>query len=92
VLDPRLMMRLNGAATVFWVVMIPVSIWFGWVKSVTYVSALSLWALVAGHLSTWQAGRVEVAQAEDAARREAEDVAGDVAERLVRETNLERDG
>ena len=92
VLDPRLMMRLNGAATVFWVVMIPVSIWFGWVKSVTYVSALSLWALVAGHLSTWQAGRVEVAQAEDAARREAEDVPGDVAERLVRETNLERDG
>jgi len=85
-------MRLNGAATVFWVVMIPVSIWFGWVKSVTYVSALSLWALVAGHLSTWQAGRVEVAQAEDAARREAEDVPGDVAERLVRETNLERDG
>jgi hypothetical protein len=36
----------------------PLSIETGWVKSVTYVSALSLWALVSGHWSTWQAARV----------------------------------
>jgi hypothetical protein len=64
--DPVFMRRVNGWATVFWIVMIPISIMTGWVTSVTYVSALSLWALVSGHLSAWQAARVEVAQAEDA--------------------------
>jgi hypothetical protein len=32
----------------FWVPMIPVALATGWVKSVTNVSALSLWALVSG--------------------------------------------
>lgn len=64
--DPVFMRRLNGAATVFWIVMIPISYALGWLESVTYVSALSLWALVSGHLSAWQAARVEVKQNEDA--------------------------
>ena len=34
-----------------WIAMIPVSIMLGLLASVTYVSALSLWALVSGHLS-----------------------------------------
>lgn len=66
--SPVFMRRLNGWATVFWIVMIPVSLVTGWVHSVVYVSALSLWALVSGHLSAWQAARVEVRQEEDAAR------------------------
>ena len=41
--DPVFMRRLNGWLTMFWVAMIPVSLATGWVKSVTYVSALSLW-------------------------------------------------
>lgn len=64
--DPTLMKRLNGWLTIFWVAMIPVSLVTGWVKSVTYVSALSLWALVSGHWSTWMAAKVEVHQQEDA--------------------------
>ena len=60
--DATFMRRLNGWLTWFWILMIPVSIITGWVRSVTYVSALSLWALVSGHWSTWQAARVEVAQ------------------------------
>lgn len=40
--------------------MIPISIMAGWVTSVAYVSALSLWALLSGHWSAWQAARVEV--------------------------------
>jgi hypothetical protein len=49
--------------------MIPISLYTGWVKSVVYVSALSLWALASGHWSAWQAARVEVAQqAEERAR------------------------
>jgi hypothetical protein len=64
--DPVFMRKVNGWATVFWIVMIPISIVTGWLSSVTYVAALSLWALVSGHLSAWQAARVEVAQNEDA--------------------------
>jgi hypothetical protein len=63
--DAVFMRRVNGWATVFWLIMIPVSIVTGWVHSVVYVSALSLWALVSGHLSAWQAARVEVKQEEE---------------------------
>ena len=38
----------NYWMTVFWIVMIPVSVVMGWITSVAYVSALSLWALVSG--------------------------------------------
>ena len=60
--DPTLMRRVNGWFTIFWVVMIPVSLITGWISSVAYMVALSLWALVSGHWSAWQAARVEVAQ------------------------------
>jgi hypothetical protein len=60
--DAVFMRRVNGWLTVFWVVMIPVSVAMGWLRSVAYVSALSLWALVSGHWAAWQAARVEVAQ------------------------------
>ena len=60
--DPVFLRRVNGWLAVVWIVMIPVSVVTGWVTSVTYVSALSLWALVSGHWSAWQAARVEVKQ------------------------------
>jgi hypothetical protein len=41
--DPVFMRRVNGWFTIFWMAMIPVSIATGWVNSVAYVSALSLW-------------------------------------------------
>jgi len=62
--DPRIMRKLNGWLTVFWIGMIPISALFGWLSSVAYVSALSLWALVSGHWAAWQAARVEVTQDE----------------------------
>lgn len=62
--DPATMRRLNGWLTVFWILMIPVSFFAGWLDSVVYVSALSLWALVSGHWAAWQAARVEVRQEE----------------------------
>ena len=85
------MRRVNGWLTVFWIVMIPVSIVTGWISSVTYVAALSLWALVSGHWSAWQAARVEVEQAKEAEKREQEDLAGEVVERVVEETEVEPD-
>jgi hypothetical protein len=60
--DPVFMRRVNGWLAVFWLVMIPISYAEGWLSSVIYVSALSLWALVSGHWSAWQAARVEVKQ------------------------------
>lgn len=69
--DPVLMRRLNGWLTIMWIVMIPVSYFAGWLSSVTYVSALSLWALVSGHWSTYVAARVEVKQ--DQAAQEQRD-------------------
>jgi hypothetical protein len=82
------MRRLNGWLTVFWVVMIPVSYQLGWLKSVTYVSALSLWALVSGHWSTWQAARIEVIQQEQAQDLVDNPVEDRVVAKLVEDTEI----
>jgi hypothetical protein len=87
--DPVFMRRLNGWLTMFWIVMIPVSFELGWLKSVTYVSALSLWALVAGHLSTWQAARVEVTQETEAQDELDHPVEERVVKEMVAETTVE---
>ena len=71
--------------------MIPVSFATGWVKSVAYVSALSLWALVSGHWAAWQAARVEVAQKQEEERREKQDVAEDIVDHLVTKTTINRE-
>ena len=84
--DPVFMRRVNGWLTVFWLGMIPVSFVMHWLSSVVYVSALSLWALVAGHWSSWQAARVEVAQAKEAKKAERNPVEERVVERIVEET------
>src|SRR5262245_24130649 len=60
--SPTLMRRVNGWLTILWIGMIPISYFMGWLSSVVYVSALSLWALVSGHWAAWQAARVEVNQ------------------------------
>jgi hypothetical protein len=62
--------------------MIPVSLATGWVKSVVYVSALSLWALVSGHWSAWQAARVEVNQ-------QNEHIADEVVQEVVEKTDIQ---
>ena len=86
--DPVFMRRVNGWLTIFWVLMIPISLAMHWLSSVVYVSALSLWALVSGHWSAWQAARVEVNQREEEERRSKQDLAGDVVERMVAETDV----
>ena len=88
--DPVFMRRVNGWLTMFWVGMIPVSFAMGWLNSVVYVSALSLWALVSGHWSAWQAARVEVAQDRELKKQEDNPVEGRVVEAMVAETNVTR--
>jgi hypothetical protein len=87
--NPRLMQRVNGWLTILFLALIPVAAAAGWLTSVTFVSALSLWALVSGHWSAWQAARVEVAQEREAARRDAEDLPGEVVEKIVEETTVD---
>ena len=86
--EPVFMRRVNGWLTLGWIVMIPISIATGWVKSIAFVAALSLWALVSAHWSAWQAARVEVNQDREAAERATQDVAGDVVQKLVAETDV----
>jgi len=86
--DPTFMRRLNGWLTIFWIAMIPISFAMGWLNSVVYVSALSLWALVSGHWSAWQAARVEVAQEHELKRQQAEPVEDKVVQKIVQETDV----
>lgn len=67
--DPQTFKRVNAYLTVFWLAMVPVSVFTGWVNSVAYVSALSIYALTTGHLSTYQAARVEQRQEQDGSDR-----------------------
>ncbi len=87
--SPVFMRRVNGWLTVFWIVMIPISVATGWVHSVTYISALSLWALVSGHWSAWQAARVEVEQQREVEEMEAHPTEERVVEKLIERTTLE---
>ena len=86
--DPVFMRRVNGWLTLFWVAMIPISYELGWLKSVAFVSALSLWALVAGHWSSWQAARVEVAQEREARKHRGDPLEDKVVEKIVEQTDV----
>jgi len=86
--DPVFMRRVNGWMTIFWIAMIPVSIVFGLLSSVAYVSALSLWALVSGHWSAWQAARVEVEQMAEAQEREQNPIEERVVDKIIERTEV----
>jgi hypothetical protein len=86
--DPVFMRRVNGWLTLFWVVMIPVAYSTGWLRSVTFVSALSLWALVSGHWSTWQAARVEVNQERQMKEQRENPIEERVVEKILQETEV----
>jgi hypothetical protein len=87
--DPVLMRKAQGWITILWVALIPVSLGLGWVKSVTFVSALSLWALVASHGAWWAAASVECKQAER--EEEEEEIPDEVVRKLVAETDLKEE-
>lgn len=59
---PKIMRRIHIALTWAWVLMIPLSIATGWIQSVIFVSAISLWANVASHAATAQGYKVEEKQ------------------------------
>jgi hypothetical protein len=54
------------------------------------VSALSLWALVSGHWSAWQAARVEVEQQDEVAAEKEHPTEERVVDAIVERTELEK--
>jgi hypothetical protein len=46
---------INIALTIFWIVMVPISIVTGWIESIVFVSAVSIYANAASHLAAWRA-------------------------------------
>jgi hypothetical protein len=60
---PEFLRSFHGWATIIWfVISFPLAIMLG--SSVVFVTFLSLYAIVTGHWSSWQAARVEVKQDE----------------------------
>jgi len=57
--------RLHFALTIAWMVLIPVAIATGWVYSIVFVSAISLYANVAAHFAAWQGARAEHVAGDD---------------------------
>jgi hypothetical protein len=67
--------------------MIPLTWMLGWLHSVAYVSALSLWALVSGH--AWQAAHVEVEQERELKMARGHPLEERVVEAVIDQTELE---
>jgi hypothetical protein len=62
--DPHLFRKINGWLTVIWFTLaFPICIFLS--QSVPFLVFISVYAVVTGHLSTWQAARVEARQEED---------------------------
>jgi len=81
--DPVFMRKFNGWMTVFWIVMLPISVLTGLVNIVAYVSLLSIYALVTGHLSAWQAARVEVKQDEQDKENDLEEKVDEIHQEVT---------
>lgn len=61
--DPVFMRKINGWAAVVWLIAaVPICIWLA--SSVPFLVFISVYAVVTGHWSAWQAARVEVRQEE----------------------------
>lgn len=62
---PEFLKSFHGYGVVIWICLWIAATIFGWIKSVEFVSHISMAALVLGSWSSWQAARVEVKQDEE---------------------------
>lgn len=51
----KILRKFSLARTAFWIALVPVAYFTGWLKSVTFVSLLSLWALVETAFAAYRA-------------------------------------
>lgn len=49
----------HALLTTLWLIMVPLALATGWISSIIFVSACSIYANAASHLSAWQASRAE---------------------------------
>jgi hypothetical protein len=69
--NPSAFRKINGWMTVFWfLAAFPICIFLS--KSVPFLVFISVYAVVTGHLATWQAARVEVKQEEQEGEQDKE--------------------
>lgn len=67
--DPVFMRKLNGWLAIAWLVAaVPICLWLA--DSVPFLVFISVYAVVTGHWSAWQAARVEVKQDQEASSDE----------------------
>lgn len=55
----RWLRHLHAALTGLWLIMVPVALMTGWISSLIFISACSIYANAASHASAWQAVRAE---------------------------------
>lgn len=72
--NPVVFRKINGWLTVIWfIAAFPICIFLA--NSVPFLVFISVYAVVTGHLSTWQASRVEVRQEQEKVERDDKDEA-----------------
>ena len=81
----HILRRMNGWLTIAWILSIPIAIYFK--DSIEFLVFISVYAIITGHLSSWQSARVESNQADDANVREVLDV----VKRLEKKINVKED-
>lgn len=80
--DPVFMRKLNGWLAIIWLVAAaPICIFLS--ASVPFLVFVSVYAVVTGHWSSWQAARVEVNQDEDADVGQVLDIVSRIEARLA---------
>lgn len=86
--DPKVMQSANGWASIFWAANFPPvivcyiflpDVWK--TASILYLALVSIYANFVGHISAWQASRVEVVQARQEAEKDQKDTERD--EKLI---------
>lgn len=69
--NPTFMRKFNGWATLIWFILaFPICIFLA--DSVPFLVFISVYAVVTGHLSAWQAARVEVKQEQEEEKHDKE--------------------
>lgn len=58
-MSAKALRHVHGWLTIAWLAVIPLSLWTGWLYSLAFISAISIYANVGGHFSAWQAARAE---------------------------------
>jgi hypothetical protein len=53
--------HLHAALTFLWLAMVPIALVAGWVESIVFISACSIYANAAAHFGAWQGSRAEEA-------------------------------